>query len=328
MPERIVRLRRRCMLVAVLLAASAPAHAVDEAFPEKPIRFVVPYAAGGVADIAARLVAQKLTARLGKPMLVDNVPGAAGAVGLAHVANQPADGYTIGVVSTGYAWLSEMYPALPINPERDFAPLAFIANSPYLLVARVDAPFKSLPDFLKYARTNKGKVNYATGGVGTLQHLFGEWMQSSTGIEMTNIPFNGSALVMNSLLAGQVDVIFDPAATTAVMMKAGKVRPLATTSPARTALMPEVPTLLELGVPVQGTLWLGMVVRNGVPAAVINRLNREINAVLEEADLRQRLAGMEMYVDPMPPAKFGALLTSEIKTWGTIVREKNIKANP
>ena len=258
--------------------------------------------------------------------MVENKLGAAGAVGLAQVTAAPADGYTIGVISTGYAWLSAMYPNLPINPEKDFAGLAFIANSPYVLVARSDAPYKTVPEFIRYAKANKGKISYATGGIGTLQHLFGEWMQSEAGIEMTNIPYNGSSLVMNSLLAGQVHVIFDPAATTAVMMKAGKVRALATTGTTRTEQMPEVPTLLESGVPVQGTLWLGMVVRAGVPPAIINLLNREINAILLEPEIKQRLAGMEMYVEAMSAPKYDAFLRSEIKTWGTIVRDKNIKA--
>jgi len=314
------------LVLAALGSVGRSVIAADDAYPDKPIRMIVPYAAGGVSDIAGRLIGQRLSARLGKPVLVENKLGAAGAVGLAQVANLPADGYTIGFVSTGYAWLSAMYPNLPINPETDFVPLAFVAYSPYMLVARADAPFKTVQEFIKYAKANKGKISYATGGIGTQQHLFAEWMQSETGIEMTNIPFNGSAQVMNSLLGGQVEVIFDPAATTAVMIKAGKVRALATTGSTRTALMPEVPTLLESGVPVQGTLWLGLVIRSGVPASIVNRLNQEINATLLEPEIKQRLAGMEMYVDAMSPAKFGALLTSEIKTWGTIVRDKKIKA--
>jgi len=316
----------KALLASVCAALCVSAMAADGGFPDRPIRMIVPYAVGGVSDIAARIIGQRLTERLGKAVLVENKLGAAGAVGLAQVTAAPADGYTIGFISTGYAWLSAMYPNLPINPEKDFAGLAFIANSPYVLVARADAPYKTVPEFIRYAKANRGKISYATGGIGTLQHLFGEWMQSEAGIEMTNIPYNGSSLVMNSLLADQVHVIFDPAATTAVMIKAGKVRALATTGTARTEQMPDVPTLLESGVPVQGTLWLGMVVRSGVPPAIINLLNREINAILLEPEIKQRLAGMEMYVDAMSAPKYDAFLKSEIKTWGTIVRDKNIKA--
>lgn len=334
-PAPVAQPRRRargtlCAWVAGALALatlSAPgARAADDSFPSRPMRMIVPYAVGGISDIAARIISQRLQARFNQTVVVENKLGAAGAVGLAQLTAAPADGYTMSTISTGYSWLAAMYPNLPINPDRDFAGLAFLAHSPYVLVARADAPFRTVQEFVAFAKANRGKISYATGGVGSQQHLFGEWLQADAGIEMTNIPYNGSSLVMNSLLSGQVHVIFDPAATTMVQMKAGKVRALATTGPTRTALMPDVPTLLESGVSVQGTLWLGAVVRAGTPAAIVNKLNGEINNILLEADVKQRLAGMELYVDAMPAQKFDGFLQSEIKAWGKIVRDKNIKA--
>jgi len=317
-----------------LLAAGAgsaaflgrPAFA-QNGFPAKPVRIVVPFAAGGAGDVVTRLVAQRLSARLGQPFLVDNRPGAGGSIGPALVARAAPDGYTLAFVSSGYTWLAATYPNLPFSPAKDLQPVALICSQPYAVIARKDAPFKTLREFISYAKAHPGKLNFASAGAGTLTHLLPAWLAAEAGISINHIPFGGTAPAMNSVVSGQTDVYFDPLSTSKLQLKAGTVQGLATTGTARAAALPDLPTLAELGFQVRGATWFGFMAPAGVPQAIVDQLNREINAVLAEEETRQKLAGMEFNLEAASVQKFAGFLEQQTATWARVIKENNIKAD-
>lgn len=311
---------------AILLAIGATAAPVmAQDYPNRPVRIVVPYAAGGTADSSARLIAQRLTARMGQPVTVENKPGAGGTVGLKSVLAAPADGYTITLLASGYEWLPVMYTQLNFDPLTDFTPVAMIGSAPYIFITHPGRPYKSLADFIRHAKTNQGKTSYATAGMGTLHHLLGTLLQSRAEIAMTAIPYGGAAPAEAALLGGHVDVMFDPIGMATNQVKGQKVTPLASTGPRRSASLPDVPTFEELGVPLRASFWLGLAVRAGVDAAIVKRLNQEINAVLREPALRDRFNDMALEVDPRTPEDFGKFLQEGATSWQAIVRASGLK---
>jgi len=317
-------------LIAVVAAAlgtlyATAAIAADPTYPSRPLRVVVPYAAGGTADVAARLIAQKLTARLGQSVVVDNKPGAGGVIGMQAALAWPADGYTIVRLASGYEWLPAIHPKLPFDPVADFSPVAMIGGAPYIFITHPSRPYRTLPEFIRHAKDGANKVSYSTAGIGTLHHLLGALFQSQAGIRMTDIPFSGAAPAEANLIAGHVDVMFDPIGLASPQIKAQLVRPLATTGAKRPAGLPDVPTFEELGIPLRASFWLGLAVRTGVDAAIVNRLNTEINAALREPDVTQRFNDLAFEADPRSPADFSRFLRDAARTYGTVVRESGIK---
>lgn len=314
-----------CALPALFLAAPTVA---QETFPSKPVRIVVPFAPGGAGDVVTRLVASRLTLRLGQPVLVENRPGAGGSIGPGTVARAAPDGYTLAFVSTGYAWLAATYPGLSFDPAKDLQPVALLCSVPYAVITRADAPFKTLPEFVAYAKANPGKMSFASAGAGTLTHLLPAWLAAEAGISMTHIPYGGTAPAMMSLISGQADIYFDPLATSRVQIEAGKVRGLATTGTKRpsTAAFKDLPTLPELGFKASGSTWFGIMAPAGVPRPIVDKLNKEINAVLQEEEVRTKLHAMDFSIDGTTIEKFDSFLNDQMASWTAVVKANGIKS--
>jgi tripartite-type tricarboxylate transporter receptor subunit TctC len=324
--------RRRFNGVAAALAIAASLGVVPGAwaadpYPNKPIKIVVPFAAGGSGDVVTRLVAQHLGVRLGQQVLVENRPGAGGVTGVGVAAKSPADGYTLGFVSSGYAWLAALYPNLTFDPAKDLTPVALICSVPYVFLTRNDAPFKTVPEFVAYAKANPNKLSLASAGVGTLTHLLPAWLFAENGLQIAHIPYGGTAPAMNSLVAGQTDIYFDPVATSMPQVRAGRVRALATTGTKRTKSSDDVPTLNELGYQARGSTWFGLMAPTGTPKDIIDRLNREVNAVLQEDEVKKRLQAGDFADESGSIQKFSAFLESETAIWTKIVKDNNIKSD-
>jgi tripartite-type tricarboxylate transporter receptor subunit TctC len=283
-------MNRRLTLAAALLAATLalPAAAQTD-FPNKPIRLVVPYAAGGIADLLGRLVAEKLGATYKQSVVVENRPGAGGHVGGELVAKAPADGYTLVLATIAHNGASSMYKGLKYDPATDLVPVALIAESAGVLIVNPSVPAKTVPEFLALARAQPGKLNYASAGNGSALHMAAELFKHLSGTDLVHVPYKGSAPAMADLLGGQVQLMFENIATAHPHIKAGKVRALGVTSRARNPSLPEVPTIADAGVPGYASEpWYTVSAPRGVPAEVMRRLNADINAVLKSPDLAQR----------------------------------------
>jgi tripartite-type tricarboxylate transporter receptor subunit TctC len=323
----MTRLHFSLLTGALALCIGTPPAAAQDAYPARPVRIVVPFAAGGSGDAVTRIVAQRLSARMGQQFIVENKPGAGGATGAALVAKSPADGYTLAFVSSGYAWLAAINSNLQFNPAKDLTPVALICSVPYVVLTRIDAPFKTVAEFVAHAKAHPGSVSFASAGVGTLTHLLPAWLDAETGITLNHIPYGGTAPAMNSLVSGQVDLYFDPVATSMPHIRAGKVRALATTGAARTKSTSDIPTLLELGYKVQGETWFGLMAPAGVAKPIIDRLNHEVNAVLDEEDVKQRLLAMDFTIEATTVPKFAGFIESQTQTWTKIVKANGIKSD-
>jgi len=317
----------KLFLIAALTIAAATSAAAQDAYPAKPVRIVVPFAAGGSGDVVTRIVAQRLGARLNQQFIVDNRPGAGGATGAAIVAKAAPDGYTLSFVSSGHAWLAATNSNLTFSPTKDLTPVALICSVPYVFLTRSDAPFKTVPEFVAYAKANHGKVSLASAGVGTLTHLLPAWLSSETGITINHIPYGGTAPAMNSLIAGQTDVYFDPVATSMPHVRGGKVRALATSGNTRSRSTQDIPTLAELGYQARGATWFGLMAPSAVPKAIIDKLNHEVNAVLGEEDMKQRLHAMDFTIEATTVARFATFLDGQTTVWTKIVKDNGIKAD-
>ena len=309
---------------APLAGAAASAQSPASGYPDKPIRFIVPQPAGGTGDTVTRIVAQRLEARLGKPVVIDNKAGAGGTLGATQAARSPADGYTLVMSSPGFATFESMFPKLSFNPSAELAPIGMMGSVPVALIVRADSPFKTLADFVAHAKAHPGQQTFASAGNGALSHLMGAWFASEAGLNLVHVPYAGTAPALTALVAGQVDIYFDPMASSE-LLKTGRVRALATTGDKRTAMLPAVPTMIEQGYKVSGSVWLGVMAPAGTPRAVIDRLNRELNAVLQEPEVRQQLEARLVFPDPMGVDQFGGFFAKESQTWNKLVRDTGIK---
>ena len=312
-------------LALLAWACALPPAAAQEVYPAKPVRIIVPFAAGGAGDVVTRIVAQRLTTRLGQPVVVENRPGAGGSAGLGVVARAAPDGYTLGFVSSGYALLPALYPNLPFNPVKDLTPVALLVSIPYVVLARKEAPFNTMAELVAYARTRPGTVSLASAGVGTLTHLLPMWFAAEAGITLNHIPFAGAGPSLNSVVGGQTDINFDPVSSSLPQLRAGKVKALAVTGDARVKAIADVPTLADLGFQARGSTWFGFLAPTGTPKPIVDRLNADINAVLNEDETKQRLLGMDFAIEAASVAKFATYLDAQIELWTRIIKTNNIK---
>lgn len=312
-------------LAVLTWACMLPPAAAQEVYPSKPLRIVVPFAAGGAGDVVTRIVAQRLTTRIGQPVVVENRPGAGGSAGPAVVARAAADGYTLGFASSGYALLPALYPNLPFNPAKDLTPVALLVSIPYVVLARKDAPFNTMAELVAQAKTRPGAVSLASAGVGTLTHLLPMWFAAEAGITLNHIPYAGAGPSLNSVLGGQTDINFDPVSSALPQLRAGKVKALAVTGDARVKAIADVPTLAELGYQARGTTWFGFLAPTGTPKAIVDKLNADLNAVLNEEDTKQRLQGMDFTIEAASVTKFATYLDSQFELWTRIIKTNNIK---
>ena len=312
-----------CIMAALLGAPLAQA----QSYPSKPVTLVVGFAPGGSADILARLMAQKLAVALGQPVLVENKPGAGATIATALVAAAPADGQTLLFVTSGHAGSSALYPKLPYDTLKSFAPVAKVGASAVVIVAPSSGPFTSLKDVINAAHKAPGKLNYAAGGGGaTTTSLAAEFLKSEALLDMVQIPYKGSGPALTALVGGEVDLGFEIPSSALPHIKSGKLRALGVTSKARASVLPEVPTLEEQAMPgFEVTGWFGLLAPAGTPAPVIARLNKEVNLALIQQDVKERLVGLGVEAGSGSSADFARLIEADTKRYVDAIRRLGIK---
>jgi tripartite-type tricarboxylate transporter receptor subunit TctC len=319
-PCRLLRPAAAVVALAVVTAAPCAAQ-----YPDKPIRLLLPFPPGGTVDLVARLVTAQMAEELGRPFVIENKAGAGGVIATDATAKAPPDGYTLLLTTPNHTINAALNSKLPYDTEKDIVPIAIVAEVPELLVSHPAAPFRSFAGFVDYARKTPGKLNYASAGNGTLPHLTMELLLRRTGIEVAHIPYRGAAPAMTDLLAGQVQLKMDTYATASQLVADGKLRALAFASRERSALMPDVPTLAEMGLPgYEGILWIGMVAPAGVPKPVLDKLAAAVQRAVRSPALAERLK--RDGVEPVggTPQAFGELIAREIKEWRTLAQAARI----
>ena len=308
---------------AALPAASRIARA--QAYPSRPARIVVPFAAGGATDIIARLIGQWLSERLGQQFVIENRPGAGSNIGTEVVVNAPPDGYTLLLVGASSAINATLYEKLSFNFLRDIAPVSGIISIPFIMAVNPSFPAKTVSEFIAYARANPGKVNMASGGNGTAGHLSGELFKMMAGINMVHVPYRGEAPALTDMLGGQVQAMFGTMPASIEYVRAGKLRPLAVTSARRSELLPDLPTVGDFVPGYETSAWQGIGAPKNTPAEIINKLNKEINAGLADPKIKTRVADMGGTVLAGSPADFGKLIADETEKWGKVVKFSGAK---
>lgn len=323
-------IRRRSLAGLLAGAAGLPGASAQGAFPAKPLRIIVPFTPGGSSDVLARAIGVELSRSLQQPVVIENVPGAGGSLGAEKAARAPADGHTLLMGHVGTLAVNPaLYPKLPYDPVRSFAPVAWVARVPNLLVVHPSVPAQDLKELVAYAKANPGRLNYGSGGNGSAAHTTMEYLKLRTGSSFLHIPYRGTAPSVNDLLAGQVQVLFTGVPALLPHVKAGRIRPLAVSSPKRLALLPEVPTVAESGVAgtkgFEADQWYGLVAPAGTPAEVVALLNRHVNQALGADEVRARLAAEGAEATPARPEAFGQLIAREIPRWGQVVKAARIR---
>ncbi len=318
-------------LLAALSIGLAPAAAwaqTADDYPNRPIRFIAPIPAGGSTDVLTRDIARRLQERWGQPTLVENKPGGAGSIGAAVVARAPADGYTLLLVNAGHAINGHVYSKLPYEPLKDFTPVVHATTIAMGLFVHPSVPAKTLADFMALARSKPGGFSFATSGNGGAGHLGGESFKAATGIDMVHVPYRGSAPAIADVVAGQVQVSFADVPLAAPHVKSGALRPLALAAPRRSTTLPEVPTFAELGVANQElSVWVGFLAPAGTPKEIVDKLNREIVAIIREPAMTARLIELGFEVVASSPEAFAQTIKTDYERFGVIVRKAGIKVD-
>ena len=323
-------LNRRHFVGLAAAAVVAPSILVSRAlgadWPVRPVRVVVPFTPGGSTDITARLVGNRLQEVWGQSVVVENKPGAGGNIAADMVAHSDPDGYTIFIVGPGLATNQFLYPSLSYDPVGDFAPVTRLITQPNLMCVPNSSPAKSVKEFIAYCNENKGKVTYASSGNGTTLHLGGELFKRMAKVEMTHIPYRGGAPAINDLIPGRVDVIFDNMPSILSHVKAGSLRGLAVTTKDRVAVVADIPTIAESGVPGFDVFsWFGFFVPAKTPQDIVARINADTNAALAHASVKPRFEELGAAPKGSTPAELAAFLKSEIDKWGPVIRDARIK---
>jgi tripartite-type tricarboxylate transporter receptor subunit TctC len=313
----------RIVVVGLLLASAVAANA--QTYPTKPVRLLVGFAPGGGVDQSARIVAARLNELWGQPVVIDSRAGAGGTIATDIAAKAPPDGYSLlfcGIWSHGVA--PSLYKHLPYDHYRDFAPVSMIGTTPNVLVVHPGFPSKTLGDFIAYAKANPGKVSIASPGVGSSPHMTLELFRLTTGIDILHVPYKGGAPALADLLGGHIPAMFDNMSTQLSVMKAGRTRALAVTSPKRSVHLPDVPTMRESGVPIDVTVWYGICAPAAVPKPIIGKLNADLKRALSTPDTQRRLVELGVDAAPSTPEQFAAFIKSETETWARVVRDAKV----
>lgn len=322
-------MNRRETVSAIALACLLPAlpAAARDDYPAKPIRLIVPFAAGGPSDTQARMIAQKLSDELKQAVVVENKPGAAGNIGADLVAKAPADGYTLLFCSTGPLVVNRaVFERMPFDTFRDFAPVVLVSSAPTVLAVHPSVPAENFAALLALVKRNPGKYSYASGGEGSTQHMSGELLKSMADLNMTHVPYKGEGPATNDALAGHVPIIFTSVGTGLPNFRAGRLRPLAVTSPARNPALPQVPTFAESGLPgYELTAWQGILAPADTPRAIVERVNSAVVKVLQSAEVSERLTSAGNVPGGGSPAEFAAFIQQEAPRWARIVKVAGIK---
>ena len=313
----------RAIAAWLLMGVAALAAAQD--YPSKPIRLVVPQPAGGPTDIVARLVAQKLSERLGQQVIVDNRPGAGSNIGTELVAKAPKDGYTLVVATVQHIVNPFLFPSLPFDAVKDFAPVTLMTKAYIVLDVNPEVPVQNVKELIAYAKSKPGGISWASAGNGSTSHLALELFKVETGVPATHVPYKGTPPALNDLIGGRVQVMFDGVITSLPQIKAGKVKPLAVASSTRSPLLPDVPTMAEAGVPGFEAVGLAAILAPaGTPPAIVDKLYREIAAILKTPDVRSQLEAMGLEIVASSPSEFAAYIDSESKKWGKLIKDAKV----
>lgn len=317
------------MRFLVLMAALAvfPALAQD-AYPSRPIRFILPFPPGGGTDILGRLLAERLTASLGQPVVTENRGGAGGNVGAEAAARSAPDGYTIVLVAPSLAISPTLYAKLNYDPVKDFAPVSLVATVPNVMITHPSVPAQTLQEFIAYARSKPGALNFGSGGAGTSNHLAGELFNLVAGTRLVHVPYKGVNLAMQDVLAGNVHLVFIGIPAAAPHVKAGRLRALALAAPQRSSALPDVPTVAEAGLKdFEINTWYGVLAPAGTPRPIVVRLNAELVKILQSAEMKERLAATGTEPLTSTPEEFAAYIKREIAKWGDVIRKAGVKAD-
>jgi len=319
-----LRTLRSAILGVSLALLSALAGA--QPYPSKPVRLIIPFPPGASNDIVGRMIATQLSEKLGKPVVVDNRGGAGGLIGTEAAANSPPDGYTLLLVSLGYAFNASLY-KLPYDPATAFAPVALLGAGPVVLVVNSKLPVNSVKELLALAKEKPGQLHYVSGGIGSFQHLTGALFKLQSGADIVHVPFKGAARAMMDVVAGNTEIAIGTIILMLPQIKAGRLKALGVGSTKRLAFLPDVPTIAEAGVPgYEANNWWGIVVPTGTPAAIIARLHKELTVVLASADTKKRFESEGSEAAQMTPEEFGRFMTAETAKWAKVVKEAGIKA--
>jgi tripartite-type tricarboxylate transporter receptor subunit TctC len=328
MPAVGSRFKRFARLAAAAMTALAglTATVFAQDYPARPVKIIVPFAAGGTADVYARFLAQRLQETLGQPFIVDDRPGAGSIVGTDAAAKSAPDGYTLLVMSNTHTVNESLIPNKPFSLTRDFVPVAPINYSDLVMVVHPSVPAKTLAEFIALAKSQPGKLNYASSGPGTPYHMAGELFKSMAGVDIVHVPYRGSSGARTDILGGQVQMMFDAVTTMSEHVKAGQVRALGTSGKSRSSVLSDVPTIAEAGVPgYESTIWIGLIAPKGTPPAIVNRLNAEITKIVSRPEVRRDWATQGAVAMTMTPDEFGKYIAEDIVKWERIVRISGAK---
>ena len=323
-----MKLARRRFLHLATIAIGLPAvsrMARAQSYPARPVRIIVGFAAGGAPDIAARLLAQWLSERLGQQFVIENRPGAGGNIATEAVVDAPADGYALLLVSLANAVNATLYEKLNYNFIRDIAPVASISHETYCMEVHPSFPAKTVPEFIAYAKANPGKLNMASAGIGTGPHMAGELFKMMAGVDMVHVPYRGSPPALTDLLAGQVQVMFSPLSSSIQYVRGGKLVALAVTTATRSVVLPDIPTVGDFVPGYEATGWFGLGAPKETPVEIVDKLNKEINAGLADPKMKARLADLGGTALTGSPADFGKLIADETEKWAKVVKFSGAK---
>src|SRR6266849_2374250 len=312
------------LLSAIAVATLFGVHAFAQSYPARPVRMVVPFAAGGAVDTVARALGQKLMETWKQPMLVDNRPGAGGNIAADHVAKAPGDGYTLLITTHGFAISPRLYKKLPFDAERDFAPVTQLTSSFVVLVTNPQIPVASVKELIALAKSRPGAINYGSTGIGAPPHLLGELLKSMTSTDMLHVPYKGDAPLSQALLAGEVQLAFMPLAGVLTHIRSGRLRALGVSGKARSALLPEVPTLTEAGIPFEYTGWLGVFAPAGSPRDIVLRIQRDISQAILGQDMHERWSAWGYEPVGSTPEQFAGKFAADLARYAKVIREAGI----
>jgi tripartite-type tricarboxylate transporter receptor subunit TctC len=322
--RHFVRQLCRVALLSSLLGIIA-SNAMAQAYPNKPIKLIVPFAPGGFTDVVARILGQKLSISLGQPFVIENKAGAGSTIGTDFVAKAAPDGYTLVMVSTTHVISPAIYPKLPYDPIKSFTPVAKLVDSAYVLLVNPKVPANNVAEFIALAKASPDKIHYASSGNGSSQHLMGGMFASMTGVKMKHVPYKGSGGAANDLVAGVVESSFAGVPNAMAQVPAGRLKALAVTTSKRIPQLPDVPTMQEAGVPgYNASVWLGLLAPAGTPKEVVMKLNAEIAKVLSAADTKKELYAAGVEADISSPEALNALMVQELDRWGKVIKDAGI----
>jgi tripartite-type tricarboxylate transporter receptor subunit TctC len=315
-----------CVTVFVVEAAISAVAAAAETYPAKTVRFIAPFPPGGTVEILARALAQKMTESWGRPVIVDNRPGASGIIGSQIAAKSPPDGYTLLMVPVTHVTNASLYKSLPYDPINDFTPLSLVGSQPLMLVVNPSLPVKSVKELIAFARSKPGQLNYGTSGNGTSQHLATELFKSMTGLELVHVPYKGSAAALTDVITGQLSLMFPQMATAIGHVKSRRLKALAVTSAKRSPAMPQLPTVSEGGVPgYESTAWFCALAPAGMPQELVTKISGEIVKIVNTSDLRERMATQGVDLIGAPPAETAVFLKSELAKYAKLIKQIGIQ---